>query len=183
MATTPHISRLYLSFILCTSLAQSLLVPLRYFGYTHNPTTIEIPQNIDVHCVHEDTWGNSFEAFNLEDCPAAISSIEAAEDLDPMRAAVPKEFITRKGVPHGSHGDPIMTPRKYDSGECTASIVMVSEVHSSDFPGAIEPSQLTSDVSSFRLVESAASEVYEICGKGMRVPGWAQIGKSRNACV
>ncbi|KAI4191067.1 MAG: hypothetical protein L6R41_000382 [Letrouitia leprolyta] len=54
---------------------------------------------------------------------------------------------------------------------------MASEIHRSDFPGGPEPSELTSDVSSFRLVASAASEIYEFCGKGMLVPGWAQIGE------
>lgn len=66
-------------------------------------------------------------------------------------------------------------------GECTLSILMASEIHRSDFPGGPEPSELTSDVSSFRLVASAASEIYEFCGKGMLVPGWAQIGKSWNS--
>lgn len=91
-------------------------MPLRYPGNPRLHTPFKVPTNINIHCAHEESWGNS-ESFNLEDCPAAIDSVESAEDLDPMRAAVPKEFITRDGVPQGSHGDPFRTPRKYDTGK------------------------------------------------------------------
>ena len=63
-----------------------------------------------------------------------------------------------------------------NSDECTVAILLRSDVHQGDLPGEIGHSSITSDVSSYNSISAAARAVYDYCGKGLRSPGWAQVG-------
>ena len=112
--SSSSISSIYLIFFLCSGFVQSFLLPLEDLYHSRNRTNSKLSK-IDLHCAHDENWGDA-DSFDISKCPAAARSIEEAEHLDPMRAAVPKEFITRNGISQHSRGDPIITPRKYTVG-------------------------------------------------------------------
>ena len=68
-----------------------------------------------------------------------------------------------------------MTLDNLDS--CTLAILLRSEVHPADLPGQEGHSDVVSDVASYHDITEAADMVYALCGKDLRAPGWAVVGK------
>lgn len=59
---------------------------------------------------------------------------------------------------------------------------MRSAMHPGDLPGEDYRSSVVSDVSSFEAIMEAADFVYALCGKALRSPGWAEVGKGLCNC-
>ena len=56
---------------------------------------------------------------------------------------------------------------------------MRSDTHPGDLPREDGRSSIVSDISSYDDIAQAAAAVYNYCCKApLRVPGWAQIGRS-----
>ena len=116
----------------------------------------------------------------------------------PQKSSYPRTHV-RKGAPFsplasiqhvsklfGFSSPGIQSPSTYPASakhqsrlldECTLAILMRSDVDPDDLPNDEVHSLVLRDVSSYEDIAHAAEAVYNICGKGLRVPGWAQIGK------
>lgn len=56
------------------------------------------------------------------------------------------------------------------------AILIRADVREGDLPGERQRSSLLNDVTSYKAIFQAASAVYDYCGKGLHLPGWAQVG-------
>ncbi|KAL9012518.1 MAG: hypothetical protein Q9173_002731 [Seirophora scorigena] len=64
-----------------------------------------------------------------------------------------------------------------DPDECTLAILMRSDVYPGDLPREDGRSAVLSDETSYLAIVSAAQNVWDYCGKVLRVPGWAQVAE------
>ncbi|KAL8657548.1 MAG: hypothetical protein Q9226_001808 [Calogaya cf. arnoldii] len=91
-----------------------------------------------------------------------------SEGVDPYKPEVRKEFKTSSASSAQPAGQAIDLPRKYIVG---------------DLPAEEGRSIITNDVSSFRTIVTAASVVYDMCGKPLKSPGWATVGQRDGMAV
>ncbi|KAL8849324.1 MAG: hypothetical protein Q9221_005675 [Calogaya cf. arnoldii] len=166
------------------------------------PTLAADPNTVNFHCVHSSQWRDNTRLF-VGDCFDAYYMMAYSEGVDPYRPEVRKEFKTRSAPSAQPAGVAIDLPRKYVAGKfitcsvvlatkfefditgsCTVAILMRAEVQPGDLPAEDGRSIITNDVSSFRTITTAASVVYDMCGKSLKSPGWATVGKcAGSVCV
>ncbi|KAL9601450.1 MAG: hypothetical protein Q9219_002516 [cf. Caloplaca sp. 3 TL-2023] len=78
----------------------------------HNETAPNLSNPADFHCAHDRTWVDGPD-FVRGQCYVSLRFMEHEEGLDPFRAVIPHEFVTRKARPQRKYGEPFLTPRKY----------------------------------------------------------------------
>lgn len=117
-----------------------------------------------------------------------------------------EEFIAQNARPQQGSSGALLTPRKYTArkqaldvpspctqavimssssakhwprilDECTLAILMRSDVYPGDLPRGEGHALFERDVSSFEDIANAALAVFDFCGRSLRVPGWASVGK------
>ncbi|KAL8727165.1 MAG: hypothetical protein Q9166_006202 [cf. Caloplaca sp. 2 TL-2023] len=176
---------------------------IRLNRFPPSPNSYDLSVNasqVDFHCVHQPQW-RDIEYFNIRDCFGAIYFMQYTEGVDPVGPEVLKEFKTRSAASVRELGEPVLTPRKYvtrklytllnvrasgrysdrrnndESDSCTLAVLMRSEARPGDLPAEEDRSTLSNDVSSYETLATAAGRIWDMCGKGLKSPGWATVGK------
>lgn len=168
---------------LLSHLVSSATVPSRHPDSRNDETNMGV-NDVEYHCANDLSWTKDrFFKFRYGDCFGAMYFMLHQENVPTLGPAVSKEFISRRASPSRRHGEPIMTPRKYTIDDCTMAILLRSDIREGDLPGEQGRSTILSDVTSYKAVFAAAGATYDYCGKGLHLPGWAQIGENGGMAV
>ncbi|KAL8801738.1 MAG: hypothetical protein Q9182_004277 [Xanthomendoza sp. 2 TL-2023] len=164
----------------CLFLIQSILVDSAVISPAINavlPNAQDLSLKVgavDFHCVHQPEWRN-VRGFEVQDCFGAFYFMQHTENVNPYRPEVLKEFKTRDALPLKQLGVPELTPRKYVAHSCTLAILVRSDVRPGDLPAADDQPSIANDISSYQAISSAAGRTWDMCGKGLKSPGWATV--------
>ncbi|KAL8682485.1 MAG: hypothetical protein Q9186_001432 [Xanthomendoza sp. 1 TL-2023] len=152
---------------------------------------------VEFHCVHQLEWRN-VRNFEISDCFGAFYFMQHTEHAESYRREVLKEFKTNGASSTKRLGESELTPRKYvtrkfdrtlalsvhflnfqlwNTDSCTLAILMRSDVQPGDLPAEDGHSTITNDISSYQAIGTAAARTWDMCGKGLKSPGWATAGK------